>query len=223
MDLEAAEEILLLPTEAKQLLDSVGLFERNLTRAKEVDDRAAVDFESKAKEFAAAALYHRKQARSIFCFMMATVVFAAIVICILFVFWPLYPGSNPSAQNASEIERVILISVGRIAILFFFAWALRYLGSLHKSHSEQAVLYLDRKAALGVAGNMLRASPELEQKRQLLQTLARGYLDFEQNAFRVVNKHSSEASDMDLEQLRKLTNALRPLLDTIKTVGEKAK
>jgi uncharacterized membrane protein (DUF485 family) len=224
VSLEATNEALQLPQQAKDLLDSVGLYERNITRSKEVDERAAVDFESKATEFQTAADYHRKQAVMIFWTMAVTVVMAALVIIVLFLgVWSSFvpPLNTPTAND--RIERAILVGVGRIAILSFFAWALRYLGSLHKSHSEQAVLYLDRKAALGVAANMLRASPELEQKRQLLQTLARGYLDFEQNAFRVGIKQPIESSDIDLKQLRKLTQALQPLLDTIKSVGEKPK
>lgn len=224
LSLEATNEALQLPQQAKDLLDSAGLYERNITRSKEVEERAAVDFESKATEFQTAADYHRKQAVMIFWTMAVTVVMAAFVIIVLFLgVWSSFvpPLNTPTAND--RIERAILVGVGRIAILFFFAWALRYLGSLHKSHSEQAVLYLDRKAALGVAANMLRASPELEQKRQLLQTLARGYLDFEQNAFRVGIKQPIESSDIDLKQLRKLTQALQPLLDTIKSVGEKPK
>lgn len=224
LDLEATSEALQLPQKAKDLLDSVGQYERNITRSKEVEERAAVDFESKATEFQTAADYHRKQAVMIFWIMVATVVVASIVIIALFLgVWPSFGPPSNEQNGDNRVERAILVGVGRIAILFFFAWALRYLGSLHKSHSEQAVLYLDRKAALGVAANMLRASPELEQKRQLLQTLARGYLDFEQNAFRAGNKPSNESSDIDLKQLRQLTHALQPLLDTIKSVGEKAK
>lgn len=224
MELEATNEALQLPQKAKDLLDTVGQYERNITRSNEVEDRAAVDFESKAKEFETAADYHRNQAVQIFGVMVGTVVTAVVVIGILFIgIWPSFVPLLNTPNGSDRIERAILVGVGRIAILFFFAWALRYLGSLHKSHSEQAVLYLDRKAALGVAANMLRASPELEQKRQLLETIARGYLDFDQNAFRVINKQSNEPNEIDLKQLRQLTHALQPLLDTIKSVGEKTK
>ena len=47
---------------------------------------------------------------------------------------------------------------------------------LHRSHSEQAVMYHDKKAALGVINNLVRAATDLPQKHDLLQSIARGYL-----------------------------------------------
>jgi hypothetical protein len=92
LDLDAAEEVLQLQKDAQQLLTDVGVFEISLTRSREVDERAAFDFESKATEFENAANYHRDQAKMMFHFMLGTVVFAALVILGLFLdiwFWPL--------------------------------------------------------------------------------------------------------------------------------------
>ena len=37
-------------------------------------------------------------------------------------------------------------------------------------HAEQSVIYRDRLAALGIAGNLLNATPELAQRREMLKS-----------------------------------------------------
>lgn len=74
--------------------------------------------------------------------------------------------SSPSTnQIALFIEQIIVLATGRLAILLVLGWTVKYLAALHRTHSEQAVIYRDRRAALGVAELILNATPGLEQKR----------------------------------------------------------
>jgi hypothetical protein len=104
--------------------------------------------------------------------------------------------------------------------------ALKYLADLHRAHSEQAIIYCDRKAALGIAEVLLKATPELEQKRALLKTLADVYLKFEDSAF-LARRPRADDSELDVDkQIKRVKDgveALKPILDTISKAADKGK
>ena len=95
-------------------------------------------------------------------------------------------------------------------ILVLSAWVVRWAGRLYQVHREQAVIYRDRRAALGVIQVLLDATPDFEQRRVLLDRLHAGYLDFDQSAFRQASKHYVSDDMVDAKQLTKLAKALRP-------------
>lgn len=140
------------------------------------------------------------------------------------------PGHTPEhlapSKNIIAIERILQISVGRLAILFFLIWALRYFAQLHRSHVEQAIIYRDKRASLGVAEVLMNATPELSQRRDTLKMLTEVYLKFDDSAF-VLRRQKEEdfdsIVDRQIKHAKKAADALKPFLDVIsKTVGKTA-
>lgn len=222
---EAAQELIALRENAKNLLSEAGNLETSLAKGDALDQRAAFAFEAKEAEFDEAAQSHRRQANLTLVALLFLVAGASYLIYLTFT-----PAEPPDFQSvvrlqseqsaAAMMEHIILVGVGRLSTLLLFAWGLKYVGGLHRSHSEQAILYRDRKAALVVAANLLRASLGLEQKQQLLQNLARGYLDFEQNAFHV--KNNPQPDSAVFKQLREAVEVVEPILRGVKDVVVKA-
>jgi hypothetical protein len=125
-----------------------------------------------------------------------------------------------------NVERIVLLATGRIAILLFLAWALKYLAELHRAHSEQAIIYRDRKAALGVAELLLNATPEIEQKREMLKSLTTVYLHVSDSAFIQRRPNPAEADadfDRQVKRLKQAVDAVKPVLEIAGKATEKAK
>lgn len=140
------------------------------------------------------------------------------------------PGNTPEhlapSRNIIAIERILQISVGRLAILFFLIWALRYFAQLHRSHVEQAIIYRDKRASLGVAEVLMNATPELSQRRDTLKMLTEVYLKFNDSAFVIQRQNEEDFDsivDKQIKHAKKAADALKPFLDVIsKTVGKAA-
>lgn len=212
--------------ELSEHLDRVGALEKDIEREAKIGEElrqvTKADFESKSKDFEAAETFHRSQARRLFWAILGVASVSIGVIYYLFILNQVPAASVPGEATIVAVERMVFFGVGRVALLFFFAWAIRYLADLHRSHSEQSVIYRDRKAALGVAQNILNASPRLVQKQELLRTLAVGYLDFEQNAFRAGRKTpGTGVGDEELKMIEGIVNAIRPLVDSLKDIAKK--
>jgi hypothetical protein len=216
------------------ILDDASTLERELSvEAKErLKEAVRTDFASKEKLFKNGERHHKRQALYMLGAMFAAIALSMLLIAALFFFVRPDAGATPGATgSAAVVEHAILIGAGRIAIIIFAAWAVKYTADLHRSHAEQSVIYRDRRAALGVAEVMLTATPELEQKRDVLKMLSEGYLNFEQSAFRTRRgRKDSPAEDSELQRIKSLAEALKPLveslkplLDSAKGVGEKGK
>lgn len=212
MDSEADDAVIGLFERAKHLLTDSGKLEEEVQLEAAVDARAASDFAEKTEHFKNAEGFHNTQANRMFWAMLALLVLAAITIYLTFI---MPPASAPHGNEprAAIIERAIQTGVGKVSILLFLAWGLRYFGSLHKSHAEQSILYRDRNAALGVAASLLESSPSLHDRQELLKSLTRGYLDFDQNAFRIV-KQKPKHTDVSLDQVREAVDIIHPILNT---------
>lgn len=221
----ALEEI---EQDLRKLLDEAGTLEKDIDKESRIGEElrqiTKADFESKSNEFEEASTFHRSQARRIYWAILAMVLAAGAAIYYLFIHTQIPTNAPPGEAATASLERMIFFGLGRIALLFFSAWVIKYLSELHRSHSEQSVIYRDRKAALGVAQSMLNAAPELAQKQELLRTLAVGYLDFDQNAFRSrrLTAHAENATD-DTKRLKDLIYTVRPLLDSLKGMVERPK
>ncbi|MBM7115239.1 hypothetical protein [Archangium primigenium] len=148
--------------------------------SEELGQSTRADFESKSKDFESAMHLHQKQAGTTFAFMVImAIIFGALIFFIFIKFLP----EIPTTSTLAAIAALAFFGLGRIALLVLCGWTMKYLAELHRSHAEQSIIYRDRRAALGVAQNLLNASPELAQKQELLKTLAIGYLDFEKMPF----------------------------------------
>jgi hypothetical protein len=225
----ASDALIELDVEASKLLDEVGEFERQIKLQAAIEQRAEVDFAKKAKDFNDASKHHEKRAIVMLLIMGLLTGCGALFIYDVFFDPQLtlpvlgYSSESPTGQPPTGqsptgqmlLSQLAFLSVGRLAVLFFFAWALKYTGSLHTSHSAQAIIYRDRAAALGIADNLMKSAPDLEKRQDLLQTLARGYLDFEQNAFNQAGKHRGPDTKANLE-ISEAIAALKPLLDALR-------
>lgn len=214
-----AEAVKALNDVAK-FVSNVGGFEIEQHRGIAIDEGVKNDFAEKSIEFKEASEHHRRQANYMLVVMGGVVGVGAIVIYWLFgdVRMECVGPYSGRIETLAIIERLVLAGVGRIAVLALIAWSLAYTGSLHRSHSEQAVMYHDKKAALGVINNLVRAATDLPQKHDLLQSIARGYLGFDQNAFRIShNSHRDRRSrgPSAAGQIKELADAASPLVDVL--------
>lgn len=122
----------------------------------------------------------------------------------------------------------MLIATGRLALLVLAGFALKYLWKLHTVHAEQSVIYRDRLAALGIAESLLKATPELEQRREMLKSLTNVYLDFDESAFgkhRKDTEHIEDQGSVDgqIKRLSKVTEAVASLLDPVAKLLDRAR
>jgi hypothetical protein len=134
----ASDAALQAEQEMKALLDRAGALEKEIASGANVElvQKATADFESKTEDFSSAEAHHEAQARKLFWAMIGVIVLAAIAVYILFIYL---------AAATANVERIVALTTGRIAILVFLGIALKYLADLHRAHSEQAIIYCDRR------------------------------------------------------------------------------
>lgn len=210
-----------LSTLFQELENALNLFveiEKSI-KGEEVAKKAAKDFAANKDNFDQAALYHKRMAIAIL-LILSIILAGGIAILYYFFIKPDHRLRDlPAEPSASLLVAVMATALsGKVAFLLVWAWILRYLTNLHGIHSEQAVIYNDRSASLTIGESLLVAAPQLEQKTALLNTLAKGYLDIEKNAFRTEGsaRKNSEAS-VQLGLVRELVNTVKPLLESLKS------
>ena len=190
-------------------------------RGEEVTKKALQGIASHKAGFEGAMKYHKRMSQGVL-FALAVVLIAGCVFLLFFITKPaltLDPSSSP--QTAMFIVSVATALSGKLAFLLVWAWIMKYLGNLHSIHSEQAVIYSDRSVSLNIAESLLLSAPQPEQRTALLNTLAKGYLDIEKNAFRGDNisaRDTDAASQLGL--IKELLSALKPLLDSLQLKGK---
>jgi hypothetical protein len=215
----ATDVMLQAEQEMKSLLDRAGALEKEIATGASVElsESVTADFESKADDFSNAEVHHKSQARKLFWAMIGVIAIAAAAVYVLFI---------RLAAVAANVERIVALATGRIAILVFLGLALKYLADLHRAHSEQAIIYCDRKAALSVAQVLLASTPELEQKRAVLKTIADIYLNFENSAFVARRPKPSEPGadvDAQIKRMKDVVEGIKPILDAIGKAADKGK
>lgn len=207
-------------------LDEASAMLRGLDATEKVREVVKADFATKAESFLEAATFHRGQAGWMLASMVVVVLAVTGGIYMLFLRWPAAPTPLSSGSPSQfGVDQIVLFVTGRIAFLVLAGWALKYFADLHRAHAEQAVIYRDRKAALGIAEAILAASTGAEQQRELLKMLADGYLNFEQSAFRRHSKHDAKefGIDVQLRRLKEAVEAVKPLLDPVAKAANKSK
>ncbi|WP_147445037.1 hypothetical protein [Corallococcus sp. CA053C] len=215
-----------LIVEMSGYLDDTSAMLRGLDATEKVREVVKADFATKTESFLEAAAFHRNQAGWMLFSMVVMALAVASGIYMLFIHSPIPPGPLSTGLPVRvPVDQVVLLVTGRMAFLFLAGWALKYVADLHRAHAEQAVIYRDRKAALGIAEAMLAASPGDDQQRELLKMLADGYLNFEQSAFRRHQRHEPKELEFDvqLKRLKDAVDAVRPLLEPVAKAAEKAK
>lgn len=217
-----------LREEVMALLDRSSAIERELTTKETLRTAVEADTAQREDDFARAESVHRRQAFIMLLAMLGIITLAvAVVILLFFVFAQppaLASGPAEAAGRWAVAEQVVLVGIGRLAILFFAAWGLKYTGSLHRMHAEQAVIYCDRRAALGVMRTILDATPSTEQRREVLKLLAESYLNFEQSAFRTKpGEANSRGDDGEATTVKQAVETLRPVVDVLKGLLDKGK
>lgn len=223
----APPELLAVVQQISQLLDETGAFEKEVRAgAGEVISKSIrAGLEAQATAFREAEAVHITWATRMLVMIALLIVLSGTAIWLLFIRANTINAQlDPSQTNnvVDTVQHVVLVGVGRLALLAFLAWALKHAADLHKIHSEQSVIYRDRLAALGIAESILAATPDLEQKSATLKTLADGYLNFEQNAFRS-RRMAPAASTLraEIRQLKGLAEAIRPVLDGAGNIADK--
>lgn len=225
---EADHSLTQLELDVKNLVDIVKAFEEGESRGASIDAGVFLDFDAKGAEFEKSSDYHRRQGLVLLIAMVAIVMLGAAAIACLFLNIPVeVKGAVGELERFKAFESVVLTGAGRIAVLGLIAWALSYVGGLYRVHSEQAVLYRDKRAALGVVTNVLRAAETPKHKHKLLQSVARGYLRFEHSAFKPKQdsqKRKSRSSPLpEMQQVKELIEFFRPLLGVDSRSASRAK
>ncbi|WP_342376140.1 hypothetical protein NVS55_33420 [Myxococcus stipitatus] len=215
-----------LLVEMDGLLDEASALLRGLDTTAKVKEAVKADFATKSEAFLDAASFHHTQATWMFRTMATIIIAIAAGLYGLFIRSPAHAIAQSSAPPIQiPTDQLILLVAGRVAFLVLAGWALKYVADLHRAHAEQAVIYRDRKAALGIAEAMLAASQEDEQQRELLKMLADGYLNFDQSAFRRNHTKAPKESDIDLhiKRFKDAVDAVKPILESVASTTGKVK
>jgi hypothetical protein len=194
---------------------------KELETRRRLADALKSDFESKSQSFKDAEGFHRDEARRLMWIIGLAAVTSGIAIGCAF-FLRLDTSQIPSGIG---LERLVLILGGRVALLLLVAWTIQFLGRLHRTHSEQAVIYQDRRAALGIIQSMINTTSDTKQRRELIRLLAEGYLNFEQSAFRLRGSLPNEKEgtvEREIRHVKRAIEAIQPLFETMGKVAEKA-
>lgn len=215
--------------EAKNIMQLAQALETEARANEKIRQASQLDFETKKDIFNDACKFHNKQAVNL------SIIIFILVVCTMFALYfffikaslqPIPSAPGPSVNGQKEwlaiLERMILVGVGRFALLLFCGWSIKYVADLYRAHSEQAIIYRDRMAALGVAQTLLNIAPELKQKEELLRDLATGYLDFKKSAFRIRyrrqkgSKRSAISLTEHMNSLKNTMDAIRPVVESLK-------
>lgn len=172
-------------------------------------------FEVNTDEFKKALEYHQKQSRYTFWGLLGVVLGGAL----LLYYWGFERGNidSISSSNKDLVIKIFLISFylgGRITFVIVFIWLIQFLGKLHSKHSEQSIIYQDRLAGLGTA-ELIITSGVSTTREQILKDMAAVYLSDKENAFRTKEEPKQEID------LKKVANALKPIVDILKQKTEK--
>lgn len=209
----ASNTLLGVERHAQELLAEATAFEREVDAEAEASltRNIADKFSADTKDFSEAEKSHKEHAKNTFRLMAVLLVVATRAVFELFI----RARAQVPPVGATHLEQVLLLVTGRIAILFFLGLALRYLATLHRAHSEQAVLYRDRKAALGVAEVILNATPKPEQRLDTLKALALVHFRVGRSAFSMERDRHSSSFNAHMRQLKRMVEALKPVLDAV--------
>ncbi len=211
-----SKELSALLQEFEVILNQLVETEKSI-KGEEVTTKAAQSFGSNKESFDNAVSYHKSMATIVLCILISLLVAGASMLYLFFVKWN-RPAELPALPSTGALIVALATTLsGKIAFLLVWAWILRHLASLHEVHSEQAVIYNDRSVSLSIAENLLLAAPQLEQKTALLNTLAKGYLDIEKNAFRSANSlRKNDEGSAQLGLVKELVDTVKPLLESLR-------
>lgn len=175
--------------------------------------RIRVVSEIDKSEFEKARNFHRSQANKILILLGFILVFSLFIILYIFNYIKWLPINNIVIQNNipnnSDLYHYIVQFGGKISILFGLGWLMKFLGSLHSSHAEQAVSYQDRLAGISVSELIITSGRSTVREKILLE-MADTYLTLKQNAFRH-EKIETNKEEFEFTYLEKLGNALKSL------------
>lgn len=233
----APEDLLEALQEMRDSLDRAGALEKEIAEGNftVLATKATGEFKANAEDFRKAERHHGKHALGMLAAMgvVTALLLAAVWTMFMppvlnrgehdFASRPSHPATIASDVAAQEdtvvrVERIAVLATGRLAVLFFFAWALRFFAELHRAHSEQAIMYRDRAAALGVAELLFEAAPDIGQRRDLLRSLSTVYLTVGASALSSREGTSEKVLptfDSQIKSLRKIVESVRPLVELV--------
>lgn len=207
--------------ELLDIIQQVGDLETQMRSGDAIKRIVETDFESKITQFQEAAVFHRREANKMLWLMALTLVITVGLICMSVIFIRYLP-VNGEIQN---IEKYILLAIGKFAPFLFGGWALSVLARHYRSNSEQAVIYRDRIAALPIAQSLLNSTVDLEQRKEFIKTLAECYLNFRQNAFRLTGTASKPVKFSSIakssKEVKEVIDSTKNLVDSVNGVTSK--
>jgi len=228
-DAPASDKVFQLEAELLKFLDHAAELETEARSAAKLDREVRDTFKANDAAFDKAEAHHNSLADNTFVAMGVVLFLAAIALWALFFFPPRGIATSGMKGDGERnglqvIESIVMVGAGRVAVLVFIGWALKFLAQMHRAHSDQAIIYRDKKSALTVAEVLVNAAP-FEQKRQLLEKLSNAYLRFEQSAFsrRHERERADESLDVQIKRLKRTVEAVKPAFDAIGSVAEKSK
>jgi hypothetical protein len=208
---EAAAVLPALREEVDALLsDTVALYERlqdrrQLTAADNVVTK-------NREEFAEARTYHRERAVNLLWGAVAVPFLLAALVVANLIWGEKLRLVTP--EGHVDWPLVLLVFGGRISIVAALAWLVAFLGRLHARHSQQAVSYQNRLAALDIA-TMLLQHDRAEGRSATLRQMSAFYLTKGDNAF--LGADPKELAPHDVEKWVKAVTG--PMEGIVKALG----
>lgn len=175
-----------------------------------------VGFERKRVEFDQSASEHR---------LMSRLINATLVISISIGVFVMYWLSHEA--TGEKWHEVLRFALSRIAILLFFGWMIKYLSALQSSHARQAVIYRDKRLALGIIQELISQfsspSPTSEQSKilaDLFIIISNNYLVFDKYSFHIGQDDSIIEPTALLEKTAQIVKATRSITQVAEPVIE---
>lgn len=121
----------------------------------------------------------------------------------------------PMESNVSiPTGRLIFVGLGKLSLVAFCIWGIRYLMTIHFAHAAQAITYRDRRMAMAVAQATFKLNETAEGKRNVLSRVVDSCFDLSKNSFyNLKDPHLLPNS----KQIGALSEALKPVLELAKT------
>lgn len=181
------------------------LTEEEKARLLEVEKAA---FSHKDQEFSEAQGQH--EAWAIFC---AVMVFACLFLIAWLIYWNIKGLSLDSTGPISN-NILIFVGLGKVSLVAFCVWGIRYLMIIHMAHSAQAITYRDRRMALAVAEATFKLSESATEKGKVLSRVVDSCFDLSKNSFYNIKDPNILPNS---KQIVALSDALKPVIELAKT------
>ncbi|MFA9214255.1 MAG: hypothetical protein ACEQSR_10480 [Candidatus Methylacidiphilales bacterium] len=207
-----------LELEIIELFDKISDLYREATTQNIVSNRVSSLTKNDSSEFKASLQYHKKQSLMFLWVLGLLTLISILVVFCIFTFDnnKLFPKNFTDLIKDDDSYKTLIILLliqlgGKITIIFGLGWLIKFVGTLHSKHSQQAIIYQDRIAGLSTA-ELIITSSRTSIRDLVLKQMSETYLSDKENSFKTAQENKKE----NTFAIKELINLLKSNIENFK-------